>query len=64
MMVYRSKFKLAGIVALLLALLIGCSPEAQRARGDGYGTGADPGNHSRTEPIQPCSKVFNDRCDP
>lgn len=63
-MVDRYKLKLT-VAALLLGLLTGCtSPEARRARGDGYGSGADPGNHPPAAEIDPCSKVFTERCDP
>jgi hypothetical protein len=44
-----------GIVLLLLALLVGCGPEAGRARSGG--AGADVGNHARQE--IPASKVWN-----
>ncbi len=48
----------------LLALLAACSPEAGRPRGAGYGSGADPDNHPPAGQFEPCSKVFNDECNP
>jgi uncharacterized lipoprotein len=64
LMVHSYKLKLAA-AAMLLALLAGCtSPEASRQRGDGYGTGADPDNHPSAAEIDPCSKVFTERCNP
>ncbi len=63
-MVDTHRLKLAVVAAMLLALLAGCTPEAGRPRGAGYGSGGDPGNHPRSEPITPCSKVFNPECNP
>jgi len=42
------------LLALLLALLAGCGPEDQRARGGG--PGADIGNHPAN--FKPRSKIF------
>ncbi len=62
-MVHRYKLKLV-VAAMLLGLLVGCSPEASRQRGAGYGTGSDPDNHPSAAEIEPCSKVFSEKCKP
>ncbi len=62
-MIHRYKLQIA-VAALLLAILAGCTtPEARRERGDGYGTGADPGNHP-AEGVLPRSKVFAGESEP
>ena len=52
-MAHTDKRKLAIVIALSLALLVGCGPEAGRPRGAGYGTGADPGNHPPAAEMKP-----------
>lgn len=60
----RSTLKLALAATLLLGVLAGCtSPETRRERGDGYATGADPGNHPAGQ-VQPRSKVFFGESEP
>ena len=54
-MAMRRRLRLIGIATALLAVLVGCGPEAGRARGGGFG--ADVGNHARPE--IPASKVWN-----
>lgn len=57
-MAYKDKCKLALVLVLLLTTLSGCGPEGNRARGAGFGTGADPGNHPPSGEVKPRSKVF------
>ncbi len=64
-MLCTRKLRLAVVITIALALPVGCStPEAGRPRGAGYGTGADPDNHPPAGQFEPCSKVFNDECNP
>ena len=56
----QSARKLLIILALVIAVLSGCGPEATRERGAGFGTGADVDNHAGVpEEMNPRSKVFN-----